>query len=200
MFSFFFRKAPYEDIIPSGNGGINAERRTLKEICRKPIPDALIRKLDTTSLSPSVIKKIKDDLSRMGSSRIPKPSKNGHVDFKNIAWPGISAKLPRKSELIKCIQRNHPNISIYEINGACIREVTYYIGRKTLGNKYGINDKQAGNIIGLLDLVIHETDDARIEIVPNNVHRFKQLYSHKGYVSKMLNEINGKNIVDEDEI
>jgi len=47
--------------------------------------------------------------------------------------------------------------------------------------------------------VIHETDDARIEIVPNNVHRFKQLYAHKGYVSKMLKEINGKDVFDEDE-
>lgn len=200
MFSFFFRKDPYEDIIPSGNGGINAERRTLKEICRKPIPDALIRKLESTSISLSVIRKIKADLSRMGSSRVPKPAKNGHVDFKNIAWPGISAKLPHKEELIECIRRNHPGISNGEITGTCIREVTYFIGRKTLGDKYGMTDKQAGNIIGLLDLVIHETDDARIEIVPNNVHRFKQLYSHKGYVSKMLKEINGKNIVDEDEI
>jgi hypothetical protein len=47
--------------------------------------------------------------------------------------------------------------------------------------------------------VIHETDDGRIEIVPNNVHRFKQLYAHKGYVSKMLKLINGKEIADEDE-
>ena len=55
------------------------------------------------------------------------------------------------------------------------------------------------HIIGLIDLVIHETDDGRIEIVPNNVHRFKQLYAHKGYVSKMLKLINGKEVADEDE-
>jgi len=47
--------------------------------------------------------------------------------------------------------------------------------------------------------VIHETDDGRIEIVPNNVHRFKKLYAHKGYVAKMMKKINGKDIADEDE-
>ena len=48
-------------------------------------------------------------------------------------------------------------------------------------------------------LVIHETDDGKIEIVPNNVHRFKQLYAHKGYVSKMLKAINGREVICEDE-
>lgn len=75
----------------------------------------------------------------------------------------------------------------------------YYIGRKALAGKYGITIVKAGHIIGLLDLVIHETDDGRIEIVPNNVHRFKQLYAHKGYVSKMLKLINSKDVADEDE-
>jgi hypothetical protein len=77
--------------------------------------------------------------------------------------------------------------------------VTYYIGRKALADKYGITISQAGKIIGLLDLVIHETDDSRIEIVPNNIHRFKQLYAHRGYVSMMLREINGKELVEEEE-
>ena len=85
-----------------------------------------------------------------------------------------------------------------EISASSIRDVTYYIGRKALADKYGLTIKQAADVIGLLDLVIHETDDALIEIVPNNVHRFKQLYAHKGYVSKMLKEINGKEIFDED--
>ena len=68
-----------------------------------------------------------------------------------------------------------------------------------LADCYDITISKAAHIIGLLDLVIHETDDGRIEIVPNNVHRFKQLYAHKGYVSKMLKLINGKKVADEDE-
>ena len=56
-----------------------------------------------------------------------------------------------------------------------------------------------GDIAWSVLLVIHETDDGKIEIVPNNVHRFKQLYAHKGYVSKMLKAINGREMISEDE-
>ena len=38
--------------IPSGNGGINGEGRTLKEICEKPVPEHLIKKLDEERLAP----------------------------------------------------------------------------------------------------------------------------------------------------
>ena len=188
-----------DNIIPSGNGGINGEGRTLKEICEQPVPEHLIRKLDGVGVSADVVSRMKADLARMGSSRVPQPAQNGHVDFSAIAWPGVSSRLPEKAKLIAAICNNYPNIALEDINARSIRDVTYYIGRKALADKYGLTIKQSANIIGLLDLVIHETDDARIQIVPNNVHRFKQLYAHKGYVSKMLKEINGKEIVEEDE-
>ena len=156
-----------ECIIPSGNGGINGEGRTLREICEKPVPEHLI--------------------------------KNGHVDFSAIAWPGVTARLPEKDALVAAIRQNYPGISLDDITPRSIRDITYYIGRKALADRYGITISKAAHIIGLLDLVIHETDDGRIEIVPNNVHRFKQLYAHKGYVSKMLKLINGKEVADEDE-
>ena len=187
------------ETIPSGNGGINGEGRTLKEICEQPVPEHLIRKLDGVGIASDIVSRMKADLARMGSSRVPQPAQNGHVDFREIAWPGVSARLPEKTELIAAIRNNCPNIALEDITARSIRDVTYYIGRKALAVKYGLTIKQSANIIGLLDLVIHETDDARIEIVPNNVHRFKQLYAHKGYVSKMLKEINGKEIADEDE-
>lgn len=188
-----------ENIIPSGNGGINGEGRTLKEICEHPVPEHLVRKLDGVGIVSNIVNRMKVDLVRMGSSRVPQPAQNGHVDFREIAWPGVSARLPEKAELIAAIRNNYPNIALEDITARSIRDVTYYIGRKALADKYGLTIKQAANIIGLLDLVIHETDDARIEIVPNNVHRFKQLYAHKGYVSKMLKEINGKDLDDEDD-
>lgn len=188
-----------EIIIPSGNGGINGEGRTLKEICEHPVPEHLILKLDGVGIVSNIVNRMKVDLVRMGSSRVPQPAQNGHVDFREIAWPGVSARLPEKAELIATIRNNYPNIALEDITARSIRDVTYYIGRKALADKYGLTIKQAANIIGLLDLVIHETDDARIEIVPNNVHRFKQLYAHKGYVSKMLKEINGKDLDDEDD-
>ena len=57
-----------EYIIPSGNGGINGEGRTLKEICEKPVPEHLIKKLDDERLAPEVVNRMKADLARMGSS------------------------------------------------------------------------------------------------------------------------------------
>ena len=186
-------------IIPSGNGGINGEGRTLREICEHPVPEKLIEKLDGARIAPEIVCQIKADLGRMGSSQVPQPAQNGFVDFSAIAWPGISAKLPEKDELIYAIRRNFPNIALDEIDSRTIRDITYGIGRNALADRYGITVKQAAGIIGLLDLVIHETDGGKIEIVPNNVHRFKQLYAHKGYVSKMLKAINGREVISEDE-
>ena len=188
-----------ENTIPSGNGGINGEGRTLKEICERPVPEHLIKKLDEERLTPEVVNRMKADLARMGTSRVPQPAQNGHVDFSAIAWPGVTARLPEKDALVAAIRQNNPGVSLDDINPRNIRDITYYIGRKALADRYGITISKAGQIIGLLDLVIHETDDGRIEIVPNNVHRFKQLYAHKGYVSKMLKLINGKEVADEDE-
>jgi len=187
-----------ENIIPSGNGGINGEGRTLKQICENPLPDALLSKLESLGLLTKTVCMMLRDLKRMGASIVPKPAQNGHVDLHTIAWPGVSARLPRKSELVDAIRQNWPDISEDRISPRDIRDVTYNIGRKALAERYGITIPQAGNVIGLLDLVIHESDDDRIEIVPNNVHRFKQFYAHKGYVSKMLKEINGREFLDED--
>ena len=63
-----------ENITPSGNGGINGEGRTLKEICAKPVPEHLVIKLDEERLAPGVVSRMKADLARMGSSRVPQPA------------------------------------------------------------------------------------------------------------------------------
>lgn len=87
------------DIIPSGNGGINGESRTLKEICAKPVPEHLIKKLDEERLIPEVVSRMKADLARMGSSRVPQPAQNGHVDFSTIAWR-TRCKKPGRPSLV----------------------------------------------------------------------------------------------------
>ena len=99
------------NIIHSGNGGINSEGRTLKEICERPVPEHLIKKLDEERLAPEAVNKMKADLARMGSSRVPQPAQNGHVDFSAIAWPGVSTRLPEKDGLIAAIHQNYPGIS-----------------------------------------------------------------------------------------
>ena len=106
--------------IPSGNGGINGEGRTLKEICEKPVPEHLIKKLDDERLVPEVVSRMKADLARMGSSRVPQPAQNGHVDFSTIAWPGVSARLPEKEGLISAIRQNYPGISLDDIKFATL--------------------------------------------------------------------------------
>ena len=58
-----------DDIKPSGNGGINGEGRTLKEICEHPVPEHLIKKLDEERLAPEIISRMKADLARMGTSQ-----------------------------------------------------------------------------------------------------------------------------------
>ena len=127
-----------ESIIPSGNGGINSEGRTLKEICERPVPEHLIRKLDEERLAPEAVNRMKADLARMGSSSVPQPAQNRRVDFSAIAWPGVSARLPEKDGLIAAIRQNYPGISLDDITPRSIRDITYYIGRKALADKYGI--------------------------------------------------------------
>ena len=193
------KNIPIEEVVPFGNGGINAEKRTLLDICKNPVPLSLFNEIDELGIDKNVLLKIKADIKRMGSTVVPTPSNNGHVDFSSIAWKEINPVLPNKEELIKIIKNKRKNITANDITPEDIRGVSYDIAHQAIANKYGITKDQARLLIGKLDLVIHETDDGRIEIVPNNVHRFKQLYAHKGYVSKMLKLINGKEVTDEDE-
>ena len=80
--------------------------------------------------------------------------------------------------------------------------IPLYNGASYIRNSIeSIEDVNVGIKDALEIIVVDDgsTDDGRIEIVPNNVHRFKQLYAHKGYVSKMLKLINGKEVAEEDE-
>jgi hypothetical protein len=70
----------------------------------------------------------------MGTSWVPQPAQNGHVDFSAIAWPGVTARLPEKDALVAAIRQNYPGISLDDINPRNIRDITYYIGRKALGS------------------------------------------------------------------
>ena len=184
-------------IVPYGNGGINKEKRTLREICTHPIPQKLLKETESLGIAPTTLSKIKKDLSKMGSKIIPEPSQNGHVNLSTLAWPGINPPLPNKENLIKAIMNNRKGMKIEDIGPDDIRKVSYDIAYQALANKYNITKEQASLLIGKLDMVIHESESGVVEIVPNNVHRFKQLYAHKGYVSKMMKEISGKDILEE---
>ena len=186
-------------IVPYGNGGINNEKRTIIDICLNPIPQHLQDKLERKRINKLSKQYILEDISHFSSTSFPQKAINGHVDFSMIAWPGFDIKLPNVDSLISIISNKWSAVSYDNVCAWHIRQTTYSIGRKAFAERYNIKETQAGSIIGLLDLAIHETDDERIEFVPNNIHRFKQLYAHKGYVSKMLKLINGKEVADEDE-
>jgi hypothetical protein len=194
--SFKNNKLSLSKIVPYGNGGINIEKRTLGEICKHPVSNKLIKELDNMGLSPQSLSKIKADLSKMGSNTIPTPAENGNVDFSSISWPGITPQLPDKKKLIEEISKNRKITDVADIRPDDIRKISYDIAQNALAEKYGLTKEQASLIIGKLDLVIHEAESGVVQIVPNNVHRFKQLYAHKGYVSKMMKEINGKIVND----
>lgn len=189
-------KLSLKKMVPYGNGGINIEKRTLGEICEQPVTNKLLKELDNMGLSSKSLSQIKADLSKMGSNDVPLPAENGNVDFSAISWPGVSPKLPNKKKLIEEISKNRKITDVADIRPDDIRKVSYDYAHNALAEKYGITKEQASRIIGKLDLVIHEAESGVAQIVPNNVHRFKQLYAHKGYVSKMMKEINGKIVND----
>ena len=189
----FLRTYRLGAIVPSGNDGINNEGYTLRQLSRNIVPTPLVEKLrNRTDLPEKSKKKILRDIKRSGSFIVPSKAKNKSVDFSRIALKGINSKLPDKETLVSLIIQKNAPIEISEIKADHIRAITYDIVRNDVAKRYGITVAQAGKLIGELDLAPHETEDGFIQLVPNNIHRFKNFYAHKGYVSHMLKRITGK--------
>ena len=179
-----------EEYVPKGNGGINKEGRTIKDICKQPVPDHI---LDVDFVMKhlgikdrKLAQRISDDFRKWTSNKVPMPSKEGYVDFSSVEHPLFKVKLPdTKEELLKEARKFRPEATLDDLDAVDIRRVSYSKMRKQIAEHYGISETNAGNLIGTMDCVIHETTEGFASIVPNNLHRCKDLYSHKGYVSKM---------------
>lgn len=179
-----------EEYVPKGNGGINKEGRTIKDICKQPVPDHI---LDVDFIMKhlgikdrKLAQRISDDFRKWTSNKVPMPSKEGYVDFSSVEHPLFKVKLPdTKEELLKEARKFRPEATLDDLDAVDIRRVSYSKMRKQIAEHYGISETNAGNLIGTMDCVIHETTEGFATIVPNNLHRCKDLYSHKGYVSKM---------------
>lgn len=184
-------------IIPSGNGGINSEGRTLKEIAEKPVPEALLAKVESLGIDARTVAVIRRDVQRMGRGIVPAPAIGGRVDFSGVAWPEFLPKLPDAQTLGEMLRERTSGQPLSQTTPEMIRAITYDIGRKALAERYGITKSQAERLVGLLDCVFHETEDGRLQIVPNNIHRFKNLYAHKGYVSEMMKQFTGAEVEGE---
>lgn len=185
--------------IPFGNDGINQERRLLRSICRRPFLPYMYKAIDTLKISLESKIKIKESMRKTGTYKIPEWAKNGSVNLSSVAWNGIRIKLPNEKELIKLIQEKYSDINTNEITKKHIREITYGIGRQAVAERFNISVPDATFLIGLLDLAPHEAEDGYMEFVPNNIHRYKQRYAHKGYASAMLKHINGSESDDDED-
>lgn len=80
-----------EEYVPKGNGGINKEGRTIKDICKQPVPDHI---LDVDFIMKhlgikdrKLAQRISDDFRKWTSNKVPMPSKEGHVDFSSVEHP-----------------------------------------------------------------------------------------------------------------
>lgn len=182
-----------EEYVPKGNGGINKEGRTIKEICKQPVPDKLLN-VDFIMKNLGIkdrklAQRISDDFRKWSSKDAPMPSKDGYVNFSSVEHPLFKVKLPDTKEgLLKEARKFRPEATLDDLNATDVRRVSYSKMRRQIANHYGISEGKAGKLIGKMDCVIHETTEGFATIVPNNLHRCKDLYSHKGYVSKMMME------------
>ena len=77
-----------EEYVPKGNGGINKEGRTIKDICKQPVPDHI---LDVDFVMKhlgikdrKLAQRISDDFRKWTSNKVPMPSKEGYVDFSSV--------------------------------------------------------------------------------------------------------------------
>ena len=182
-----------EEYVPKGNGGINKEGRTIKDICKQPVPDELLN-VDFIMKNLGIkdrklAQRISDDFRKWTSKDAPMPSKDGYVNFSSVEHPSFKVKLPNtKEELLKEVRKFRPEATLDDLNATDVRRVSYSKMRRQIAEHYGIPESKAGDLIGTMDCVIHETTEGFATIVPNNLHRCKDLYSHKGYVSKMMME------------
>ncbi|MBO5988185.1 MAG: hypothetical protein J6Q03_01730 [Paludibacteraceae bacterium] len=182
-----------EEYVPKGNGGINKEGRTIKEICKQPVPDKLLNvnfiMKNLGIKDRKLAQRISDDFRKWTSKDAPMPSKDGYVNFSSVEHPLFKVKLPDTKEgLLKEARKFRPEATLDDLNATDVRRVSYSKMRRQIANHYGISEGKAGKLIGKMDCVIHETTEGFATIVPNNLHRCKDLYSHKGYVSKMMME------------
>lgn len=180
--------------VPSDKSNINKERRTLLEIAQKPIPDKLVSSFKEYCVKANIsIESMNKIISELNSpKKIPLPSVDWHVDFSKVAV--TIGKLPSKEELASILKSRG-----MEVTAKNIRAIHYELAWEAFAKRYGVTKKQAELIIGKLDYVIHESEDGFIELVPNNFHRFKKLYSHSGLVAKRVKELTGKVISDIDD-
>lgn len=172
--------------IPSGNGGINGERYTYKQLCHQPIIPELMRGVRNAQL--------KRDAEECNARNLAEGFRMFKVEGEYCFW-GLKiepvVKTPTVSE-IRRILLNNPKteqaVKSREVTAELIRGVTYGLLRNEVAARCGMSEKEAALAIGnQLDCAPHEDISGYIFMVPNWAHKW---FRHDGYVSKMLQEVN----------
>ena len=172
--------------IPSGSGGINAERCTYGQLCHHPIISELMRKITN--------ERLKQYAEECNSRNSQEGFRMFKVEGEYCFWGlrvGPVVRTPSASEMKQILLKNSKTaqaVKEHQVTAAMIRAVTYDLLREELGRCCRITKEEAGLAIGnQLDCAPHEDGSGYIFMVPNWAHKW---FHHDGYVSKMLSEIN----------
>lgn len=172
--------------IPSGSGGINAERCTYGQLCHHPIISELMRKITN--------ERLKQYAEECNSRNSQEGFRMFKVESEYCFWGlrvGPVVRTPSASEMKQILLKNSKTaqaVKEHQVTAAMIRAVTYDLLREELGRCCRISKEEAGLAIGnQLDCAPHEDGSGYIFMVPNWAHKW---FHHDGYVSKMLSEIN----------
>ena len=172
--------------IPSGSGGINAERCTYGQLCHHPIISELMRKITNERLK-QYAEECNSRNSQEGFRMIKDEGENSFWGLRG----GPVVRTPSASEMKQILLKNSKTaqaVKEHQVTAAMIRAVTYDLLREELGRCCRISKEEAGLAIGnQLDCAPHEDGSGYIFMVPNWAHKW---FHHDGYVSKMLSEIN----------
>ena len=172
--------------IPSGSGGINAERCTYGQLCHHPIISELMRKITN--------ERLKQYAEECNSRNSQEGFRMFKVEGEYCFWGlrvGPVVRTPSASEMKQILLKNSKTaqaVKEHQVTAAMIRAVTYDLLREELGRCCRISKEEAGLAIGnQLDCAPHEDGSGYIFMVPNWAHKW---FHNDGYVSKMLSEIN----------
>ena len=172
--------------IPSGSGGINAERCTYGQLCHHPIISELMRKITNERLK-QYAEECNSRNSQEGFRMIKDEGENSFWGLRG----GPVVRTPSASEMKQILLKNSKTpqaVKEHQVTAAMIRAVTYDLLREELGRCCRISKEEAGLAIGnQLDCAPHEDGSGYIFMVPNWAHKW---FHHDGYVSKMLCELN----------
>lgn len=179
-----------EKVVPYGNNGINAEKWTIGQIAKSPLFPKCIQNFKEYCSNNSISKETMDRILRdLGKSRkVVLPANKRQVDFTGISVR--ICKLPSTQELISHLggQEAIKKMSDKTLKMK-IRDFHYNVAWNAFAKKYKITPEQAKDIFGLLDHAPHEAENGIMQLVPNSIHNFKNLYGHNGLVSKRMAEL-----------